>query len=368
MYRLAQFFGPFAKRCLLVTLVAIAANASAQDRSGELQLIVNRLNQQLELVARFDVRRSQSRYDALAEAIELWDASPRGNAEFAVMESWLNEALRASMPGSKATMPAAPDFKASSFNGPNFEVVGVEALPSPVVVAPKPVPVVPEIAPSETTASGEASPMQTSQPSDSVPAVDLEISIASEPAKSPLPPASSSPWDNHPATRPIRIESPDPFVDDPIAQPSPTTITAKTSAEDKKPRVAMRPTTFVSRESQPEVNIAELAARTNGYERGLQQIEAKLIAAGNLDSADLLMLAREVSELAKQHEFIALYTGSLSDAQRELLVPPPTVDAVKARLAKKIGSLKQQGSAPDDVFLPARDEALEAATELLECL
>ncbi len=364
MYQTAKLASLF----LIVATLALGLGnlVSAQDRSGELQVTVDRLNQQLQLVARFDVRRSQIRYDALAQAIELWDASPRGDAEFAIMELWLQQALRASMPGSGTAMPTAPDFSAVELSSGSIE--SLPPLPADASNRDRDADSISGARPLVRPDANDSTPDRARGAREAIASKSPADSLATTPTNTATPRATASPWENHPATRPLRIESTDPFVDDPITEPVTRPSPATIAGVQPEPRVALRPTTFVSRETQPEVNIAELVARSSGYERGLQQINSKLIVDGEMNSTDLLLLTRELSELAKQHDFIVLYIDSLGAGQRDLILPPISVDEVKNRLADKIRSRQKSGSAPDDVFLPARDEALEAATELLDSI
>jgi hypothetical protein len=176
------------------------------------------------------------------------------------------------------------------------------------------------------------------------------------------PEVAAGPWAGNPAARPLRIAESDPFVDDPA---EPRVVVSQAPARDE--RISLRPTTFASLAAPPGVNVAELSARIAGYERGLKRVEARLVANRSLDGTNLLMLARELQQLASQREFIVLHMESLDEASRRHLMLPVGIDATKSLLTKQLTSAPESSN-DDDVFLPRVDEARQAARELLESL
>ena len=318
-------------RKLLFALMAIlvSATASARDRSGELQQLVDDVHTQLELVARFDVATSLKRYGALENAIAEWQNSARGDEEFAIMERWLQQALRASMPGSRASMPPAPAF---------VRAEAEEVLPAGDVQPP---------------------PTPTFVPADRTESIDEPIPETARPAPV-VPSQQDNMWANHAARRPIRIDKSDPFVDDPlVAAPAVTEIETNTNNADRPSAPAAR---LASLESQPRVNLAELTARTTGYERGLRAVTARLTRDRELTSVDLLVMARELQQLDVQREFIALYVDTLGDGEAAGVGQLTGLNGVKKLLTERIEQVQLRRSNA------AADPALEAARGILNSL
>lgn len=342
-------FGILGKWSCCLVLCGTAATVAAQDRSGELQQTINVIDAQLALVARFDVTRAEERREQLAAAIEAWQVSPRGDAEFTIMQQWLSEALAAAMPGSRAAMPVLPQFA-------RREVVP-QPVPTPLPAAAQPAAEV--VTPTPAAEERAAEDAMSDDAAEATPANAPEMKAPRDVARSAEPAKvdAKALWQNHAARQPIQLATSDPFVDDPVAIAEPTT------------RTVLRPTSFDPRSSTVPVNVAELEARILGYEQGMTSVEARLVATERLESRDLLRLARELRTLSQQRELASMYLALVDeDEQRSLPNLRDTAD-VKRSLLEEIGRRTHSNEqAADADLLPPSDEMLDEAAQLLSQL
>ena len=100
--------------CLL-TSAAIAlllphAAAQATTSPNRLQSLVNVTVVQLQVAYRQDPAERLDRYGQLEGVVERWRNAPRSEANDRLLAEWLRGAMRVSMPGSRAALPAVPAF------------------------------------------------------------------------------------------------------------------------------------------------------------------------------------------------------------------------------------------------------------------
>lgn len=286
-----------------------------QDRSGELQGLVNALGSQLDRVGKVDGREADKRRDQLREVLDRWNDSPRSDDDYRAMEAWLRTAIRASLAGHSRRMPELPEF--------NDRTAPQEPLPMPE-----------EPTRNEPPAVAEPQPVAEVQPKDPLevepPAAAEADQAMDEPAESTATvDASPSVWQQHPAAQPIDLG--DPFVDDSQVADAPLTQ-----------RTVLRPAIEPSRPSvsSVSVNAAELKARVRGYVRGLRGIEARLVSDRDLDVDQLMSLVRELQNLSDQRDFVSLYLDTMdSDTMDSATTRSrnlPSMGDSKALIAKRL--------------------------------
>lgn len=364
------------RRRLLVAVVAICfagvvwqspfARGQA-DRSGELQQLVNDLHYQISVLNRFDRRAGEERMQQLRHAIVAWNQAEGGDDDFRVMQEWLQEALRASLPGPSQTMPDPPVFAARP---PRPEAPRVvqrqpprETFAPPPVQAPEPVldsesgSVVQRDAAEEppATASEDAPPPTSDEAAEGLPIGDPLVTAprATPPKSIAAPHPERDVWQDHPAAQPVDLGNP--FRDDPPSG---------------EVQVAMRPAGLTSEAAVPDVriNIAELGARVRGYVHGLRGVEAKLVAKPKMTPEELLLTTRELQQLAQQHEFVSLYLESLTTDELRQVPELPGHNRAKALVEQRLTELKRSPPANDlfdQVFADTPDPAVEKIEELL---
>lgn len=396
----------YRRTILLATVTAlavlggmVAAPAAAQsDRSSELQQLVADLDYQLKLVAQFDRHASDKRRAQLAAAIERWNDSPRGEADFQVMQQWLRRAIRASMPGLPKNTPALPRFpepvveaSVPPTSNPSASSPAKSPAPKPSLAAKPAAPKVPEsesIATPPSTPKRVASPRKAAPPVAALPAPTRAVTkfkntprtpkpealAAPAPAQVAAPPADRTPW---PST-----EWGNPFVDDPISPAGEAVANRPPAAgtpASPEPRVVMRPaglSTATSKANQVRVNVAELGARVRGYVQALRRVEAQLVATPDMNLQTLLEVAEELQQLADQRGFVTLYLEGLTGDNRILPAELPTLEAAKAMVESRLAGIEQPTDEPaiseqlfDEVFASPEQafhaEAIDKIQQLL---
>src|SRR5690606_4000355 len=98
---------------LMLLGVACSPAARAQDgndRSGELQQLVDALGDQIDMQSSFNRAKAEASKSQLRRAIKEWQKAARTDADFDQMHSWLEQALQASLAGSRKPMPPLPTF------------------------------------------------------------------------------------------------------------------------------------------------------------------------------------------------------------------------------------------------------------------
>jgi hypothetical protein len=149
----------------------------------------------------------------------------------------------------------------------------------------------------------------------------------------------------------------DPFQDDPSPEdnhpPTGQPPAAQASSSPKAHRQEVkREAQLPPRSVHPSVNLAELRARIEGYDRGLRNIESRLMGYEALSAADLIKMARALDDLLNQREFVALYVGTLTLAERralpELREADPAVDLLAQQIVEKRHALQRRAVLDSD--------------------
>jgi len=117
-----------------ITLSPAAVSIAAQpvDRT---QALVAAASAQFQLSFRMRPAEGQLRQEQLRAAVAAWRAAPRNEFNDERLRNWLREAIRASMPGSRAALPAIPNFGGESPQAP-------QVTDPPPVAPPEPTPTV----------------------------------------------------------------------------------------------------------------------------------------------------------------------------------------------------------------------------------
>jgi hypothetical protein len=157
---------------LILSVLAAVADAqyrmpTASQPAG-LQGLVQELSAQLWFSYRGRIPEHRLRHAQLAEAIEAWNASSQNAADRQVMNSWLRDAMRASMAGANQPMPTTPKFTGST---------AASTLPAPTESAPQSAAETKPVEPQENEAAeeslfempAETAPTETA-PTESAPA------------------------------------------------------------------------------------------------------------------------------------------------------------------------------------------------------
>ena len=270
--------------------------------------MVDDLGYQLDLVKQFDHRTADERLQQLAVALDRWNTSTRTEHDFDIMAAWLEAAIQASLPGHTKQLPELPWFAerlAGASRPPSTKVVtppaATEAEP-PAVEVPRPLP---------------------RQPTFAHKPESIKLSV-------PPPPVVVAPR-RQPVAKPAGLG--DPFADDPLLQAAAVPHTAQQLST-----VAARPAS-----AKVDVNVAELGARIRGYVHGLRGVEARLLRASDMTTEQLLHAVRELRQLAGQREFVLLYLGVLSTAERARTPELPTTQQAKTIVSQRIESLRSSG-------------------------
>lgn len=97
---------------VLVIGVTAGANVNVQSAPlpGRLQTLVNDANAQFKLAYRKQPAEAQAREEKLNAAVSAWQATAKDATNNELLEQWLRSAIRSSMPGSRAALPAMPQF------------------------------------------------------------------------------------------------------------------------------------------------------------------------------------------------------------------------------------------------------------------
>ncbi len=327
---------------LVVSSLAFPAASAAEpvDRSSLLQQRVNDLAYQLDLIKPFDRSKGDSRLQELQQAITAWNDADRHEADFEVMEAWLQEATQASLPGSRDRMPPAPRFASPHLASPRgplqpVDTTVVKPVDAPVVESVPPVPAPDAIAP----LLGTSRPMDLGNPFVDDPVAIVREDQEAEPVQPP-PPVQP------PLVHQVSTEQDD--------------LRGQGSAEFPKAEVS-------------EINMAELRAQVHGYAYGLRGVEAKLLANPTMPTDQLLLVTRELHQLVSQRVFLSLYFEALSkgkradEKSRDSVLPSP--HEAQAMIAARVADWKRAGSqdAPfDSLFAEATSSVREEIEAMLD--
>lgn len=330
---------------------AQSTEAPSRDRAAELQQLANSLAHQIGMLQRFDRPAAEAIYFRLGEAIDAWEVAGRTDDDFQKMHDWLTQALATAMPGARRTAPPIPEF-----SPPATAAVARSGSGAPSVDPPSTEPdaKLPRKSPTHRDSlAGSPAP----EASSSAPEL-VAPSQRSEAGEAPELPLQKSVWARHPAARPADLGNP--FTDDPLGG-------ERTPAE----QVVLRPRTTgpPSVQSQMQINLAALGARTRGYNRGLRAIEARLVASPGMGAEELLLLAMELKELAAQRELVALHLESLPPDLASKASQPASLNEVKSLMESRTEQLRgesRRASLMDDVFAEQESPALVEIEKLLQ--
>lgn len=363
---------------LLMLGIACSPIARAQDRtdrSDELQQLVDALGDQIEMQRSFNRARAEASQSQLQRAIKAWQKASRSDDDFELMREWLEQSIQASLAGSRKPMPPLPTFSRPE--------VAKATTPSPSSSAPTP-PSAPATA--ARVRVTEELPVAAEPPTTNPPVAATQPNRSPERSPTTDEAAPANPWARHPAATPVLLG--DPFVDDPLPQQPATAPAVRTTPEPtiepisveppdavdplQNARVVLRPTSNeTSRDDAVGINLAALAARIRGHDRGLRGIEARLIANPDLRVEELLLLAKELETLAQQRKLIELYVDALNPAERARVTSPESAEALKKLIgdrAKRFRPVSQSDDQVDDIFSEQPSPALEEIETLLKSI
>jgi hypothetical protein len=174
------------------------------------------------------------------------------------------------------------------------------------------------------------------------------------------------PLPQQPDVAPPVATTPEPLDEQPTLPPGDSTPTDSL----KNARVVLRPMAIeTTRDDAVGINLAALAARIRGHDRGLRGIEARLIANPNLPAEDLLLLAKELETLAEQRKLIDLYVEALNPAERTRVSPPASAEDLKRLIGERASRLRpvtQPDDLIDEVFSEQPSPALEEIESVLK--
>lgn len=397
---------PLLAVALALSLVGDAcaqSDAQFRDRAPELQQLVGQVVAQLEQSYDGDSTEFARQHKRLGAAIKAWNASPRSDVDFELMTGWLRAAIEASRNVSRRSLPPLPQFSDSTPAVPeppatpsaaeSIAETVVDSSPSEPEAVTTPGQSTTESAePTESVAarrrryaeriSNGLAPIYravesqrrsgfgiTDRESSSEPPATKDLAATTEPNDAPAEPvrprevrrAKPSParsaetiavQQHEAAARmasapPPSAELDDPFRDDPLPTEEPEPL-----PQPARRRVALRPRPQAPAQPQrTPINLAELRARIVGYDRGLRTVEARLMDTEPLSAGTLNQLARALDELIEQHEFLALYWGTLSRSERTGLPTPhsaePAVQLLSERIVEERHALRRRSASQD---------------------
>ena len=354
--------------CLLpVSASAQPIDAPSQQPTAELQGMVDDLGWQLAQSFRGSGPEFNKRYEQLRLALEAWRASPRSSDDYALMQAWLEKAIRVSLPGTRRSLPAPPKFGVhrAIATRPSTEPAATETLPAPApehtaqtppgnqppAIEQQPAPRQPSTG-QPNTGQLSTGQLSTEQPStgpevaqSNIEQPSPRVEIAATPpraepqAETRVPPPAPAPVETtqpslrrHPAAATLSWS--DPFVDDPLP-----------NNQNSATRVATRqPTTGRTTRLKPvgnsvagevKMNLSELSARVRGYRQGLDFVEAELIGSGDATAFKLAGLVRELQSLADQRDLLELYYAGLSELERAAMPDLPSPRAAYRLVASR---------------------------------
>lgn len=196
-----------------VVLLSAIESTFAAPTANHKPTLIDDARAQIELAYRLHPTETQARLDQLKAVLAAWQAAPQTEANKEKLDAWLRAAIRASMPGSRELLPAAPNFAAQIVAAPSERPKNV-VNPTPVA----------KQAPAELK---PAKPVTVAKPVETVPiqsqstperSLIVKPTMAEEPgpaAKSPPPKISDS--DFEPFMN--KTSDSDPFQDDPADKP-----------------------------------------------------------------------------------------------------------------------------------------------------
>jgi hypothetical protein len=319
---------------------AVTAQQSRAPRADYLASLEADLRLQVDLAFRQDGGARRTQVAALEATLQAWRESAQSADDYGLLVEWMQSAIQHTMPGRAGKLPPTPDFG---------------AIPPPMT-APAPPPVVEPPTPVEEQASPPSLPAETSDApvadAPVVPPVAAPPAIPAEPIADIQPASDEAVIEASPTDEAPR----EPAVEGAPAAPVEHSITVPTAVESTETEgpaheptvvaVAAEPIAAAIESTEPtppavRINLAELNARIEGYHQGLDEIEAALIADGEVSPEQLADLVGQLEQLAAQYQFVNLYYVALSAAEQRGAAAPRSmaevVDLVAARVAAARG-------------------------------
>jgi hypothetical protein len=141
---------------VILSLNAEAATTPATPASDRLQTLIGETVAQFQIAYRLHPEEGGLRQQQLNAVVNAWRAAPRSEANNERLITWLRAAIRASMPGSRESLPVSPAFAGAA----TTTVVKTQSVEKPRTPEPTPaVPAVARVAP--TTATPAANHLET---------------------------------------------------------------------------------------------------------------------------------------------------------------------------------------------------------------
>ena len=364
--------------------LGVTAQPTGNRTDRRLESLESDLRFQIAMAWRHEGRTREARESQLEEVLDAWRASPQTEEDQRILRNWMRGAILSSLPGESGEFPPAPAFsqrpEANESTPPQADdVTSPEAAPEssvPAATRPSALPRDVELKPGQaytpprakevrlaprTPASGkpgvQSAQNSTSRESESASPrpmpttpVQPKRSIAAKPVAPPVSPPSAEP----PHEAPTAIaQSGDVSKQAPLAVDSPPS--APVDAETPRPehRRRQEPT----RDETPVmVNLAELNAQIRGYDVGLNEVEARVVARrGQLTEEEVARLVGQLEQLAGQYEFIRLYYDGLTPRERRLVRAPRSLKETAALVEAERAAL----AAEEEDFLTTLQGAAE---------
>lgn len=293
---------------------AVTARPSRTPPRDELTRLESDLKFQLEMAFRHDTQQRAERLEQLQRAVQAWQQSPQTDEDRRLFASWLREAIVRSLPGSIDSLPAIPPFGQPA---PPVDQTPSLAETESVVIQP---------------ADVEASAPATAELSSNTqiqPPTDNTLSLRSE-----------EPSPSSPTVKTLVAVQP--------ASSTRTTVERPRARVAKTVSTSLAQPTMARTEKPIPINLTELNARIAGYHKGLDEVEAALLALDRPNLSELADLVGQLDALANNFRFVKLYYDVLTEAERQTVSSPRSLDAVLAEVQRQ---LDRRESASDGDFL-----------------
>lgn len=352
----------------LLVSVSCAQQASGSqaggDRAMQLQSMVDDLALQMQLS--FANRNSEhvARYSQLAQALSSWNASARSDADFQVMQTWLQAATQASLPGANQSMPATPGFDGTAvLSGTAIENSDAYAGESATTnentlgFAAETMPAGASLSSADGTTFGSLlNPAQGTIVYEEVIA-EPAASTDNEPDDQPLALADRElDWSDPFRGNPFRD---DPLPADPVYQPTKVAAKANKGRETRmKPISSQKPAVVV--------DTNELVSRVQGYNQKLKSVRADFVEEAVPTAFQMAAWLREMESLDEQRQFLDLYVGGLEGNARRGIPEFASPEGVLRQLAAMVTRRRQivtgdpaDSAAAERAILTALDKKVE---------
>jgi hypothetical protein len=342
--------------CTLIAAAILGAVVTAQHGHRQplsaLAELESDLRIQLQMAFRHDTAQHQIRQEQLDQVLNSWLQSPRSPADRQLLNQWLHQSIRSSMPGTTHPLPSLPSFSRSM----------PPKLPAKLPAKTNtPDSLNPEGIDHETKEPSEAVEREENDtamrtPSQNSAAIAVSDSqITSVPTITPLPESSSI--SAYKTSQPELHHGSHTAAPLGTSQQKPTTLFTGHSNSRSQTLSQKMNLSKTLPASDVTINLAELVARTAGYHDGLNEIEADLFELNETgDLVQKLTIAkwslRKLQQLIDDYQFIKLYNSLLSKKQRQLILTPHS----PATLCERFSSCIDQWSIPrGDDYLKSFD-------------